>query len=164
MSGTENGSSMAPNPNLNRLHEAGVSIWLDTLSRELLRQRRVRRADPRLQRHGRDVQSDDLRQGDHRLGPATTRSCGELAAAASVTARSCSSRWRSTTCARPPACCGRPTSESGGRDGFISFECTPDLADDTGATISQATNLWQRLGQPNVMIKVPGTAAGTARD
>ena len=27
---------MAPNPNLKRLHEAGVSIWLDTLSRQLL--------------------------------------------------------------------------------------------------------------------------------
>ncbi len=55
----------------------------------------------------------------------------------------------------------RPTfDESGGRDGFISFECTPDLADDTEATIAQATDLWQRLDQPNVMIKVPGTQAG----
>ncbi|MDQ2894101.1 MAG: hypothetical protein M3Y09_00385 [Actinomycetota bacterium] len=26
------------------------------------------------------------------------------------------------------------------RDGFISFECTPDLADDTEATIAQATD------------------------
>jgi transaldolase len=49
---------------------------------------------------------------------------------------------------------------SDGADGFISFECTPDLADDTEATIAQATDLWQRLDQPNVMIKVPGTAAG----
>ena len=49
---------------------------------------------------------------------------------------------------------------SGGRDGFISFECTPDLADDTDATIEQATDLWQRLDRPNVMIKVPGTEAG----
>src|SRR5207237_7575639 len=47
-----------------------------------------------------------------------------------------------------------------GRDGFISFECTPDLADDTEATIAQATDLWHRLDQPNVMIKVPGTRAG----
>jgi transaldolase len=55
----------------------------------------------------------------------------------------------------------RPAYEdSGGGDGFISFECTPDLADDTEATIAQATTLWRRLGQPNVMIKVPGTAAG----
>jgi len=49
---------------------------------------------------------------------------------------------------------------SRGLDGFVSFECTPDLADDTHATIAQAIDLWQRLDRPNVMIKVPGTAAG----
>jgi transaldolase len=49
---------------------------------------------------------------------------------------------------------------SDGRDGFVSFECTPDLADDTDATIEQAIELWQRLDRPNVMIKVPATTAG----
>jgi transaldolase len=50
--------------------------------------------------------------------------------------------------------------QSGGRDGFVSFECTPDLADDTDATIEQALMLWDHLDRPNVMIKVPATAAG----
>jgi len=50
--------------------------------------------------------------------------------------------------------------QSGGRDGFVSFECTPDLANDTEATIDQALALWQRLDEPNVMIKVPATEAG----
>jgi transaldolase len=50
--------------------------------------------------------------------------------------------------------------ESGGRDGFVSLECTPDLADDTEATIEQAQELWSRLDRPNVMIKVPATDAG----
>jgi transaldolase len=49
---------------------------------------------------------------------------------------------------------------SDGRDGFISFECTPDLAGDTPRTIRQATELWNRLARPNVMIKVPATEAG----
>jgi transaldolase len=49
---------------------------------------------------------------------------------------------------------------SDGRDGFVSFECTPDLADDTTATIEQALELWHRLARPNVMIKVPATEAG----
>jgi transaldolase len=49
---------------------------------------------------------------------------------------------------------------SAGMDGFMSFECTPDLADDTDATIAQAVDLWRRLDRPNVMIKVPGTEAG----
>ena len=55
----------------------------------------------------------------------------------------------------------RPVYEqSGGRDGFISFECTPDLADDTEAIISQALDLLERLDEPNFMIKVPATTAG----
>jgi transaldolase len=49
---------------------------------------------------------------------------------------------------------------SNGRDGFISFECTPDLANDTDATIAQASELWRALDQPNAMIKVPATEAG----
>ena len=49
---------------------------------------------------------------------------------------------------------------SDGRDGFVSFECTPDLADDTSGTIAQALELWSRLARPNVMIKVPATEAG----
>jgi transaldolase len=49
---------------------------------------------------------------------------------------------------------------SGGADGLVSFECTPDLADAAEATVAQATMLWERLGLPNVMIKVPATDAG----
>ena len=49
---------------------------------------------------------------------------------------------------------------SGGIDGFVSFECTPDVAHDTAATLEQARELWRRLNRPNVMIKVPATAAG----
>ena len=42
----------------------------------------------------------------------------------------------------------------------MSFECTPDVADDTASTIKQAWDLWTTLNLPNVMIKVPGTSAG----
>ena len=49
---------------------------------------------------------------------------------------------------------------SDGQDGFVSFECTPDLADDTDGTIAQALELWRRLARPNVLIKVPATEAG----
>lgn len=49
---------------------------------------------------------------------------------------------------------------SDGRDGFVSLECTPDLAHDAQATIAQALLLWARLHRPNVMIKVPATDAG----
>ncbi|HLW94464.1 MAG TPA: bifunctional transaldolase/phosoglucose isomerase [Solirubrobacteraceae bacterium] len=45
-------------------------------------------------------------------------------------------------------------------DGFVSFEVMPYLANDTDATLAQARDYWQRLERPNVMIKIPGTAAG----
>lgn len=50
--------------------------------------------------------------------------------------------------------------ETHGRDGFISIEVNPALAHDTNGTIAEARRLHQKLGRPNVMIKVPGTAAG----
>ncbi len=47
-----------------------------------------------------------------------------------------------------------------GRDGYISLECSPYLADDTQATIVEAMRLHQAIDQPNVMIKGPATPAG----
>jgi transaldolase len=50
--------------------------------------------------------------------------------------------------------------ETGGADGFVSIEVSPDLAHDTAGTITQAAELFARLGKPNVMIKIPATAEG----
>lgn len=47
-----------------------------------------------------------------------------------------------------------------GRDGYISLECSPYLANDTGATIKEAMRLWAAVDRPNLMIKVPATPAG----
>ncbi len=47
-----------------------------------------------------------------------------------------------------------------GRDGYISLECSPYLADDTGATMQEALRLWQAVDRPNLMVKVPATPAG----
>src|SRR5215472_1616770 len=49
---------------------------------------------------------------------------------------------------------------SGGGDGFVSLEVSPHLANDTKATITEARSLFARLHRPNVMIKIPATAAG----
>lgn len=46
------------------------------------------------------------------------------------------------------------------RDGFVSIEVNPHLANDTAATISEAQRLWKSVDRPNIMIKVPGTEAG----
>lgn len=47
-----------------------------------------------------------------------------------------------------------------GRDGYISLECSPYLANDTEATVAEALRLWQAVGRPNLMVKVPATPAG----
>src|SRR5579859_264395 len=46
------------------------------------------------------------------------------------------------------------------RDGYISLEVSPDLANDTQATIAEAQRLFARVNRPNVMIKIPATAEG----
>jgi transaldolase / glucose-6-phosphate isomerase len=45
-------------------------------------------------------------------------------------------------------------------DGYVSLEVSPHLAHDTQGTVREARRLWQTVGRPNVMIKVPGTPAG----
>jgi transaldolase / glucose-6-phosphate isomerase len=46
------------------------------------------------------------------------------------------------------------------RDGYVSLEVAPLLANDTKATIDEARRLWKSVGRENVMIKVPGTTEG----
>ena len=49
---------------------------------------------------------------------------------------------------------------TGGKDGFVSLECNPILANDTQATIEETRRLWRLVDRRNVMIKIPGTAEG----
>jgi transaldolase len=150
---------MAPNPNLQRLHEAGVSIWLDTLSRQLLEGAEfealigdyaVTGATSNPTIFAKAITTSDLYDDQlRRLVSAGQRDLQELFFSLALDD------------VREAARLLRPEYDrTGGADGFISFECTPDLADDTDATIAQAWDLWERLDQPNVMIKVPGTSAG----
>ena len=50
--------------------------------------------------------------------------------------------------------------ETQGRDGYISLECSPYLANDTAATVAEALRLWAAVKRPNLMVKVPATPAG----
>jgi transaldolase len=150
---------VAPNPNLRRLHEAGVSIWLDTISRQLLassefaaliRDFSVTGATSNPTIFAKAITGSDLYDEQlRRLASGADLETQELFFTLALDDVRAAAREL------------RPAYDrSGGRDGFISFECTPDLADDSEATIAQASDLWQRLSEPNVMIKVPGTRAG----
>ena len=46
------------------------------------------------------------------------------------------------------------------RDGYVSLEVSPYLANDTEGTIKEAKRLWKEVSRDNVMIKVPATPAG----
>lgn len=55
----------------------------------------------------------------------------------------------------------RPTYDvSEGKDGFVCLEVSPALAHDTTGTLEEARRLFASLGRPNVMIKVPATSQG----
>src|SRR5262245_694461 len=47
-----------------------------------------------------------------------------------------------------------------GGDGYVSIEVSPEVANDTNATVAEARHLWEAVARPNLMIKVPGTGAG----
>jgi len=50
--------------------------------------------------------------------------------------------------------------ETGGRDGFVSLEVSPYLANQTQETIAEAGNLWNLVERPNLMVKIPATVEG----
>jgi transaldolase len=143
---------------LERLRAAGVSIWLDTLSRDLLDSGRFER---HVREHGvtgatsnpaiferaladSAAYEDDLR----RLAEVGTGAKRAFFGLALEDVRRAAELLRTAH------------DESAGRDGFVSFEVTPDLAHDAAGTVDQALAIWRRLGLPNVMIKVPATRAG----
>jgi transaldolase len=48
------------------------------------------------------------------------------------------------------------------RDGYVSVEVDPTLADDADGTVAAARDLWTRIDRPNLMIKIPATRSGIA--
>jgi transaldolase len=149
------------NGRIEALRDAGVSIWLDTLSRDLLESGDFARlvddyavsgatSNPTI--FAKAIRESDLYDEQLRslvdAGITDTRELFFAIALDDV---------------RRAAGILAPVHErTGGGDGFISFECTPDVADDAGATTAQALNLWKRLDLPNVLIKVPATRPGVS--
>ena len=46
------------------------------------------------------------------------------------------------------------------KDGYISIEVPPGLANDTQGTITMAHQLYERVGRPNIFVKIPATPEG----
>ena len=144
---------------LKQLAAAGTSPWLDNIRRGWLRVGRVP-ADGRRGGRRRHVEPHDLPEGDRRLDRLRQRSRRRCRRPAS-TARRRLLRARDRRRARR----GRPdpgtsTTRRGHLDGFVSFELPPAMANDTAASIAAAPEFFERIGRPNIFIKIPGTAEG----
>ena len=147
------------NPRLQRLRDAGVSIWLDTLSRELLETGDFERLVEEYAVTGATSNPTIFAKaitGSDRYDVQLRA----LVEAGETDPQQVFFALGLEDVGRAAGVLRRAYEASSGRDGFVSFECTPDLADETEATIEQACELWSRLDLPNVMIKVPATEAG----
>jgi transaldolase len=143
---------------LGALAAAGVSIWLDDLSRERLRSGGLRSLIT--DRHVVGVTTNPtifaaaLAHGD-----AYDAQVQDLAQRGA----SVEDAVREITVADVQQACDvfRATWEaSNGVDGRVSLEVDPGLARDSDATAAQALELWKAVDRPNLLVKIPATRQG----
>jgi len=146
------------NANLAALSAAGVSVWLDDLSRERLASGNL--AELIATRSVVGVTTNPtIFAGALAKGAAYDAQVRELVAGgADVDAA-----VRALTTDDVRHACDVFTdvhTATGGKDGRVSIEVDPRLAHDTEKTATQAVELWETVDRPNVMIKIPATEAG----
>ena len=146
------------NPNLAALSAAGVSVWLDDLSRDRLRTGNLQELiDTRCVvgvTTNPTIFQKALSEGhayDEQIAELAERGADVDAAVRTVT----------TDDVREACDVLRPHWEaSDGVDGRVSLEVDPRLAHDTDKTILQAIELCKIVDRPNVLIKIPATRPG----
>lgn len=148
---------MAASERLQRLHDAGVSIWLDFIEREMLRdgdlQRRIRDEALTGMTSNPTIFEKALAEGSAYDDQIRTAS-GDFTAAELF-------ELIATTDVREACDIFRPVYEKErATDGFVSIEVSPAAAHDLLGTISEAQRLWSTVDRANVMVKVPGTEEG----
>ncbi|HEX4289823.1 MAG TPA: transaldolase [Trebonia sp.] len=143
---------------LGELTQAGVSVWLDDISRERLRtgnlEALVRDFHVRGVTSNPTIFASALAKGDaydEQIKDLAIRGVTVEEAARMITTYDI--RWGADVL--------RPVYEgSAGVDGRVSLEVDPRLAKDTGKTIAEAKQLWWLVDRPNMYIKIPATEAG----
>jgi transaldolase len=143
---------------LGQLSEAGVSVWLDDISRDRLRTGNLQMLIDDLHVVGvtsnPTIFAKSLSSGsayDEQLADLKLRGVTVDEAARMITTYDI--RW---------ACdVFRPVYETtGGLDGRVSLEVDPRLANETEKTIAEARALWWMVDRPNLLIKIPATLEG----
>ncbi len=146
------------NENLKRLTDAGVSIWLDDISRERLRSGNlaalIRDKNVTGVTSNPTIFASALSKGDAydaQLRDLATRGVTVEEAVRAITTFDI--RWAADVL--------RPVFDATrGVDGRVSIEVDPRLARRTEATIAEARALWWLVDRPNVHIKIPATVEG----
>ncbi|MGH3779742.1 MAG: transaldolase [Pseudonocardiaceae bacterium] len=149
---------MSGTDTLKALSEAGVSIWLDDLSRQRINSGNL--ANLITERHVVGVTSNPTIFA-HAVEHAEdyAQQVNQLAARGA----SVDEAVREITVADVQQACdvfSGTWGTSGGVDGRVSLEVSPQLAHDTDATVAQAGELWKLVDRPNLMIKIPATVEG----
>lgn len=143
---------------LKKLSEAGVSVWLDDLSRERIETGNLAELVERKSVVGvttnPSIFAAALSDGE-RYDPQLR----ELAAQGADVDRTVFAL--TTTDVRDACDVLKPVFDAtGGVDGRVSIEVSPDLAHDTDATLASAKELWAAVDRPNLFIKIPATTEG----
>ncbi len=146
------------NDRLKALADAGVSIWLDDLSRERLETGNL--ADLVRTSNVVGVTSNPaIFQAALADGERYDPQVRELAAAGADVEKA--TQTITTDDVREACKVMRPVFDAtDGVDGRVSIEVSPGLAHDTASTVQEAAELWKIVGEPNLLIKIPGTKEG----
>jgi transaldolase len=149
---------MTQNPNLAALSAAGVSVWLDDLSRDRLQSGNLQELIDTKSVVG-VTTNPSIFQKALSEGHAYDAQVAELAErGADVDA---TIRTVTTDDVRNACDVLAPQWEaSDGVDGRVSIEVDPRLAHETDKTTQQAVELWKIVDRPNLFIKIPATKAG----
>ncbi|MGB0876038.1 MAG: transaldolase [Mycobacterium sp.] len=149
---------MTQNANLAALSSAGVSVWLDDLSRERLQTGNLQQLIDTRSVVG-VTTNPSIFQAALSKGHAYDEQVTELAdrgADVDATIRTVTTDDVRNAC----DVLAKQYELSDGIDGRVSIEVDPRLAHDTDKTILQAIELWKIVDRPNLLIKIPATLAG----
>ena len=141
-----------------KLYALGQSLWYDNIERRLLNNGEL---NAMIQRG--DIYGVTSNPTIFNNAIAKSKDYDEQIAKLAKEGRSTSAIFDALTVSDIQAACDlfRPLYDNTrGGDGYVSIEVHPDLANDIKATNEEAARLWGLVDRPNLMVKIPATAAG----
>jgi transaldolase len=149
---------MSANERLAALSAAGVSIWLDDLSRERLISGNLKEL---ITDYG--VVGVTTNPTIFAAALANGAAYDEQVRALAARGASVEDTVREVTVADVQQACdvfSGTWEATGGVDGRVSLEVSPQLAHDTDATLAETLDLWKAVDRPNLLVKIPATQEG----